>query len=674
MATKDLNVILGLRVENFQKNLKSAQRSMMKFGRDMERLGSNLTKTLTLPIIGVGTGAIKAFTDIERFEKGLTAVMGSSESAATELQNLQKAARMPGLGFKEAVQGSIRLQSVGFSANEARETLMAFGAAIAATGGTAQNLESVQYQLTQMISKNRILQEDFSIIQENVPLVGKAIEVAFGTRNIEQIRATGISAEDFNRRIVAALKTLPETQTAVGGLGNAFENLKDTLTVSFAEFGRAINESLKLEDKIEILGNLVQNLVQRFKALSPEAKQTAINVALIVSAIGPLSFVIGKFATIVGGLIGQMKGLVSVVKTFATFLLGVPGIILAAIAAITYLYYESDTARKVINGLVDSVASLVDIFRAGASATEMFFSILRGDATSAGAAFVSMQSALSDFQRQIGDVDFGDAENKISGSIERLKGKINNLLTLKPTISEPTTTPTDSGITPSGETTGGFAPIQPINLLPTDFPQQIESINLAKDAQELLNESLLKTQERQAALREENERRLEQDDRIAQALERENTLINGITSAVGTLTDSIFEAISSGKDIFKSLANSVKQLVVQLIKAVVQAAILSTLLNIIAPGSSLVTSGRATFSALLGLPGFANGGLVTGPTVALVGEGVGTTRTNPEVIAPLDKLQGMLAMNQGTGYIASTRLQGSDILLAIERAERDRTR
>ena len=49
MATKDLNVILGLRIENFQKNLSKAQRSMNKFGRDMERLGSNLTQALTLP-------------------------------------------------------------------------------------------------------------------------------------------------------------------------------------------------------------------------------------------------------------------------------------------------------------------------------------------------------------------------------------------------------------------------------------------------------------------------------------------------------------------------------------------------------------------------------------------------------------------------------------------------
>jgi hypothetical protein len=42
-----------------------------------------------------------------------------------------------------------------------------------------------------MISKNRILQQDFGIIQENVPLIGKAITAAFGTNNLDKITGNG---------------------------------------------------------------------------------------------------------------------------------------------------------------------------------------------------------------------------------------------------------------------------------------------------------------------------------------------------------------------------------------------------------------------------------------------------------------------------------------------------
>lgn len=49
----------------------------------------------------------------------------------------------------------------------------------------------------------------------------------------------------------------------------------------------------------------------------------------------------------------------------------------------------------------------------------------------------------------------------------------------------------------------------------------------------------------------------------------------------------------------------------------------------------------AIIAAMASLPKFANGGIVSGPTLALVGEYAGASG-NPEVIAPLDKLRGML--------------------------------
>lgn len=49
----------------------------------------------------------------------------------------------------------------------------------------------------------------------------------------------------------------------------------------------------------------------------------------------------------------------------------------------------------------------------------------------------------------------------------------------------------------------------------------------------------------------------------------------------------------------------------------------------------------ATISAVKGMAKFADGGIVSGPTVGLIGEYAGASN-NPEVVAPLDKLRGML--------------------------------
>jgi len=75
-----------------------------------------------------------------------------------------------------------------------------------------------------------------------------------------------------------------------------------------------------------------------------------------------------------------------------------------------------------------------------------------------------------------------------------------------------------------------------------------------------------------------------------------------------------------------------------------------------------------------GVPAFADGGIVSGPTLGLMGEYPGA-RSNPEVIAPLDKLQSMINTGGGSGeLVASTRFDGRDLWLAVNRYEKDKAR
>ena len=62
-------------------------------------------------------------------------------------------------------------------------------------------------------------------------------------------------------------------------------------------------------------------------------------------------------------------------------------------------------------------------------------------------------------------------------------------------------------------------------------------------------------------------------------------------------------------------------------------------------------------------PAFANGGLVFGPTMGLVGEGSGTSMSNPEVIAPLDKLKSFIQPQGGVtdNITVAGILRGEDI-------------
>lgn len=72
-----------------------------------------------------------------------------------------------------------------------------------------------------------------------------------------------------------------------------------------------------------------------------------------------------------------------------------------------------------------------------------------------------------------------------------------------------------------------------------------------------------------------------------------------------------------------------------------------------------------------GVPALAEGGLAFGPSLALVGDNRGAS-ADPEVIAPLSKLQNM--MGGGQNVVVTGKISGKDILLSSELSSIDRNR
>jgi hypothetical protein len=91
---------------------------------------------------------------------------------------------------------------------------------------------------------------------------------------------------------------------------------------------------------------------------------------------------------------------------------------------------------------------------------------------------------------------------------------------------------------------------------------------------------------------------------------------------------------------------------------------------LIALASGIRTSLSKKADKMGGIPMLAEGGIATGPTLAMIGEGKG-----PEAVIPLDKLEGMLGGGfGGQNVVVTGRIQGSDILISSERAQRERSR
>ena len=720
-----LNLKLGIDVSNLSRELGKVESRMAKFGSQMQSIGSTMTQSITLPLIGVGAASLKAFADMEKLEKGLTAIMGSSELAKDEIVKLREVAKLPGLGLKEAVQGSVNLQAVGLSAEEAKNTLMGFGTALAATGKGKVELGAIQYQLTQMISKNKLLAEDYKVIQSNLPLMAKGLEAAFGTSNIEKIRETGISAKEFALRLAQGLSILPETQNVTGGLANSFENLSDNIFIALSDFGNTINKSLELEKVFTKVSDKIYAFVDGFKRLKPEVQSFIVYFGLTIAAIGPAIFIIGKLISTYGALAGISKKVVDAFKDIRkaiTYLASNPQILIitaavAALGAVALYVYDNwkafqDRFKNIWINIKNSIGEYIAIVLGKVDKLQKALGLnlfnLKGLTTYqkeqriVATEFKTIGETVDSLKGKLGSLFMVDA---------KLKGKGSGIIDDKKTDNTDNTPNADAKIDKK---------IQ-IDLLKSardkakeidenvkqaikEFTPDIQSnlgildnkvLGSTLSMKNALNDVLAFGQrlkenplEMAKPFSEADAAAIKLDERVNRLADSFENLNVGLQNIVdGTLNDL---AIGFGDELGKALSGagfSISSLITPMADALAQFGKLAIQTGITAAGiklalkppinPALAIAGGVALVALSKLvkskvPALAEGGLATGPTMALVGDNR-NARVDPEVIAPLSKLKGMLD-GGGSPYVLSTRVSGSDLIVIMEKARNVNTR
>jgi hypothetical protein len=182
----------------------------------------------------------------------------------------------------------------------------------------------------------------------------------------------------------------------------------------------------------------------------------------------------------------------------------------------------------------------------------------------------------------------------------------------------------------------------------------------------------------------------EYEERFAKSMEGVNQAFNSLTAdgleAFGVLLGDIMTGqIGSFQDFGKKLLGAVAAFMKSFGQALIATATASKAFKELliknpvlaaAAGVALV-AGSAVITNMLNkgpqATAFAEGGIVSGPTLGLVGEYPGAS-SNPEVIAPLDKLKGMLNTNEQSGFVASTTIHGRDLAIVLERYNKDSRR
>jgi len=364
-----VNVKFGADISQFSTAMQKAAREMKKAGDQLQSVGRSMTMNLTAPIVALGAAALYSFGQIDSLKRGLISFSGSAALAEEEFTKLREVAKLPGIGLEEAVRGSINLQAIGVNADDARVALKAFGNAIATVGGGKENFDLAIRGFGQLMNASKPLQQDLYQIANQLPQINKLMIEAFGTNRAEDLAKMGISGKQLADFLVTELGKLPQVS---GGIKNAFENMSDSVKISLASFGEAIEKNFNISDKINQLSSFLSRLINSFSNLNPETQKFILGWVAIIAVIGPVLLGIGAMVNLLPTLMagfGVLRGAVVLATTAlkalsvamnANWVVALIGVLVLAVVAMKNWGDSTSDTTKRLNEQREATKKLAD--------------------------------------------------------------------------------------------------------------------------------------------------------------------------------------------------------------------------------------------------------------------------------------------------------------------------
>ncbi len=167
-----------------------------------------------------------------------------------------------------------------------------------------------------------------------------------------------------------------------------------------------------------------------------------------------------------------------------------------------------------------------------------------------------------------------------------------------------------------------------------------------------------------------------EEKQLKELQQSQEDFANSVADFGANAFKTLFTTLENGGDILESISNMFKQLAIDIAAAAIRAAIFEAIMaSIDAASGGGASAAKGGGSILKSIFGFADGGIVTKPTLGLIGEA-----GQNEAIIPLSKLNSFMKTSFNAGSMAGSGggnggggvavLRGQDLLVAINRTQR----
>jgi hypothetical protein len=630
MALKNLIVKIGVSTKGLNSSLRKTKSDFRRNFGEIAGMAKNVAAVIGTSLVGGMALLIKKGAEMETLRTGFISIAGGANKAAAIVKELNEFTAKTPYQLEEVSSAARQLLAVGTKRSELQKELKMVGDIAAISSGSISEIASVYAKVQ---AKGKVELENLNQLAERGIKIFDELKVVTGDANME-FGAGAVSVEDFNTALA--------NMTKEGGIAaGAMENLSQTVE------GR--------------MTTLMDNLGME---LGKAAEKTGLS---------------RKFGALLEGATESLQGLSGVAESDVAAALGMAEEAMEGFGSVT-----TDNLDEVEQQMADAKAAMQELV------------------TAASPGLSNADMAMMAITGVFGLGALGPGKEDIEAQAEAIKPLLEMMAELDKAALQLNQTVMAGGVAAGtgGEDGAGDgdeaarkkAFIERFNAAAALREEQerineltFQHIDFAREEAEALagvTDAMYGMQGGMEILIDEEEELF--DESFLGSIEMGTRLIRnaGLAAAnagalMGTMGGLVGAAFDNIKDSSEGFHMYIKSMLEDLLKRATALVATFAAMSLFTGGSAkaLTALGAKSFKGFfmggMGLAGFAEGGIVTGPTLGLIGEGPGTTMSNPEVIAPLDKLRSMMGGNQ---VQVTGMLRGADILLTNERAQIDRNR
>lgn len=664
MADTNLRVIISAELKKFERAMSRAEKRLDSFGNELGKIGAGLTASISVPIGLAGAKALKTAANFEKLQMQLNVLEGSAAKGAKSFERLVKFSAATPFQLDELVKANNTLLGFGVSSEVAFDSLKAIGDIAAVSGG---DMQGITVAFGQAAAAGRLMGQDLlQLVNNGVPIIDLLAEsMGVAKEEIKELVSEGKVTFDV---LLKAFKDatseggkfeggMKKLSTTLSGLAST---LQDNVNIAFAELGKALIEDYDLVNNTQNLTENIKKLTESFKEMNPETRKFYSNLAL-VGGIVPLVLTgiagLSKVAAIAA------KGAKVLAKGLR--LIGMNVVVQGILLAVNAL----DMITKAIAPNLNFFERMFKVLENYGNVADPFgiFALSLNSAVKPMAKLAKESKAA----REAADKAFGKPVDIGVGGLPFGRG---DKVTM-PTIRDDSF---DEALIAANEQAKAVD-----NLIASDT-QLIYATATAEASQKSFANTVKRTAEEILKEKQAIENATQLFDEMSALLSQAAAeAVTGIGEALGKAMMGMGGFAEGMKNV---VGGAFAQLLIDVGKAAIKigtaiAGIKEALKSLnpavaVAAGVALVAlgtyfKGRMEASADK-IKAFANGGIISGPTLGLMGEYAGA-KSNPEVVAPLDRLKNLIGGSQGNVNVSGEfRVQGQDLVVALERANKQR--